>query len=77
MSKYDPTKRYFWEKSQIFQFTGEEYAVLLNSIRSMLSTPEAQRIIGLYKAHEILDNILKNAVENDLVKSEEQNETKS
>lgn len=66
--QYDPSKRYQWEPEKKFELTGQEYALLLNSIRAILSTPESQKVIMLEKAHDVLENKLKEGVEKGEIK---------
>lgn len=66
--KYDPTKKYTWEPTQVFQLNGNEYGLLLNALRAVISTPEAQRIILAEKAHSLLEDILKKGVEDGFIR---------
>ena len=44
MAKYDPNNKYGWEKSTPFTLNGNEFGLILNTFRSVLQTPEAQKI---------------------------------
>lgn len=68
MNKYDPNKRYTWKPEDKFEMSGEQFGILLNSIRGILSTPEAQRILMIHQANEAVEDIIAKAVENDIVK---------
>jgi hypothetical protein len=65
--KYDPTKRYTWTPSDEFTLTGEQFGLILNSIRSTISTPEALRILTASEANNALETIIARAVEEGIV----------
>lgn len=63
MSNYDPTKRYTWTPEDKFEMTGEQFGIVLNAIRGVLSTPEAARILMLDKANTAIEAMMVKAVE--------------
>lgn len=65
---YDPNKKYRWTPEDPFILSGNEFGVLLNALRAVLSTPDAQRVLLADKANEIVENALARAVENGVVK---------
>lgn len=65
--KYDPTKRYSWTPEDRFELTGDQFGIILNAIRGMMGTPEAQRIIALDKANNVFENLMVKAVEEGVV----------
>lgn len=68
--KYDPSKKYRWEPSTVFPLSGEEFGVILNSLRAILNSPEAQRILLANKANEAIENALAKAVQVGFVKED-------
>lgn len=68
MSKYDPNKRYTWQPTDKFEMTGDQFGLILNAFRSVLATPEAQRILYIQQANNAVEDIIANAVEGDIVK---------
>jgi len=74
---YDPNKKYKWTPEDPFIFSGNEFGVLLNALRAILSTPDAQRVLLADKANEIVENALARAVENGVVKEAEEIEEQS
>lgn len=66
--KYDPNKKWTWLPEDKFEMTGEEFGLILNSYRAILSSPEAQRILLIQRANDVIENIIAKAVENDVVK---------
>lgn len=61
--KYDPAKKYKWEPGTNFFLSGEEFGVTLNSLRAILNTPEAQRILLAERASIAVENALSRAIE--------------
>lgn len=65
---YDPNKKYTWTPEDPFILSGGEFGILLNALRAILSTQDAQRILLADKANDIIENALARAVENGVVK---------
>ena len=64
MSKaFDPNKSYKWQPTDTFEISGHDFALILNSIRAILSTEEAQKIILVNEADKVVQNILGKGVE--------------
>ena len=64
--KFDPTKKYTWARNANFTLSGDEFGQLLNALRIITSTKEAQTIILAKEAGDSLENVLVNAVETGL-----------
>lgn len=62
-AQYDPRKNYSWQPNSTFVMNGEEFGIILNSLRALLNTPEAQRILLADKANKVIENSLARAVE--------------
>lgn len=73
VATYDPTKRYRWPKNAQFSFTGQEFGIVLNSLRQVLTTPEAQAILLAERASSLVENALAKAVESGLAYEEPEN----
>ena len=76
---YDPTKRYTWTPTTEFTLTGEQFGLILNSLRGVISTPEAARILLAAQANDSLEAVLAKAVESGAVveaPAEEQQQSK-
>jgi hypothetical protein len=65
--KYDPSKRYSWLPADKFELTGDQFGTVLNAIRAIMGTPEAQHIIALSKANDVFEVLMTNAVEDGTV----------
>jgi hypothetical protein len=64
---YDPSKRYTWTPATEFTLTGEQFGLILNSLRGVISTPEAARILLAAQANDSLESVLAKAVESGVV----------
>lgn len=60
---YDPEKRYTWGPDAQFTLSGAEFGLVLNTLRAVLSTEEAGRILLANRANEIVEGALARAVE--------------
>lgn len=65
---FDPNKKYTWDAKDTFCFTGHEFGVILNSLRAILSTQEAARIMLASQANDIVELGLSRAVEEGIAK---------
>ena len=59
---FDPSKNYRWETTAEFKMNGEEFGLILNTFRTLLNTPEAQKILMTKSASEKLESVLERAV---------------
>ena len=64
---YDPSKRYTWTPATEFTLTGEQFGLILNSLRGVISTPEAARVLLAAQANDSLEAVLARAVESGAV----------
>jgi hypothetical protein len=67
MPTFDPNKKYTWAIDSQFTLSGNDFGILLNSLRAILSTEEAQRILLADKASQIMEATLAQAVESGAV----------
>jgi hypothetical protein len=67
VAKFDPTKRYIWSQDVNFTLSGSDFGLLLNAMRSITSTKEAQTILRAHEAGDVLESILAHAVETGVV----------
>ena len=65
--KYDPNLKYTWKPSDKFEMSGEQFSMILNSFRTILSTPEAQRILFIHHANNAVEDIIAKAVEEGVI----------
>jgi hypothetical protein len=68
MAQYDPNKRYSWSPEDKFELSGREFGLILNTLRSILNTEEAARIILAQQANAAIEAVMAKGVEADIVK---------
>lgn len=62
-ASYDPSKKYTWTPNDAFVLSGEEFGVILNSLRAILGTAEAQRILLADRANDVIESVFARSVE--------------
>lgn len=60
---YDPSKRYSWSPQDKFELTGEQFGTILNAVRAIAGTPEAQRMMAIIRANDAIEQMMVKAVE--------------
>jgi len=68
MATYDPNKKYTWSPNDKFEITGAEFGLILNALRSTLSTQEAHRILLADQANDAIENVMAKSVEAGVIK---------
>lgn len=53
---------YSWNPDETFSISGREFGLILNTVRSVLNTEQAQQIILANKTNEILEKIMEENV---------------
>jgi hypothetical protein len=59
---YDPEKMYTWAMDQTFSLTGQEFGILLNTVRAKVSTPEALEYRRLFACNDIIEQMMEKGV---------------
>jgi hypothetical protein len=72
MAQYDPNKRYTWTPEDTFTLTGQQFGLILNTVRSYLSSEEAARFQLMVQANEVIEKLMIAGVEADVVKEVEE-----
>ena len=67
MAQYDANKKYSWTPEDKFTLNGQEFGLLLNTVRAYLASEEAARFQLMIKSNHVIEEILKRAVEEDVV----------
>jgi len=65
---YDPTQQYIWSPEEKIEISGQQLAIVVNAVRSILNLPEAPAIILADKANTALDSIMARNVEEGKIK---------
>ena len=68
MAQYDPNKRYSWGPEDKFELSGREFGLILNTLRAILNTEEAAKIILAQQANAAIEAVMAKGVEADIVK---------
>lgn len=64
---FNPQQNYVWQPDTIFPLKGLELHALKQILTSLIQPAEAQRAIAAYEALKLVDNIIKEGVENSLI----------
>jgi hypothetical protein len=75
MAQYDANKKYSWTAEDTFTLNGQEFGLLLNTVRAYLASEEATRMQLMIQTNYAIESVLARAVEADIVKESEE-ETK-
>ena len=59
---FDPNKNYTWKTNAEFVLSGEQFGSILNALRAVLGTQEAQALSIAEQAHSKLQEVFANAV---------------
>jgi hypothetical protein len=65
--KFDPNKKYTWNVDAKFVLDGGDFGMLLNAMRAVINTKEAQTILLAKQAGDVLEERLAAAVETGVV----------
>ncbi len=65
--EFDPRKKYTWSSDTTFTLSGNQFGLILNTMRAIISTREAQTILMASEASDILDGIMAESVANGVV----------
>ena len=68
MAQYDPNKKYSWTPEDKFELSGRDFGLILNTLRAILNTEEAAKIILAQQANAAIEAVLAKGVEADFVK---------
>jgi hypothetical protein len=59
---YDPAKKYSWGIETEFTLNGQEFGLILNTLRAIVNTEEAVKILMADKSNQILEGTMAKAV---------------
>ncbi len=68
MAEYNPNAKYTWTPEDTFTLSGQDFGLILNTVRSYLSSEEAARFQLMIQTNQVIEKIMKEAVENDVIK---------
>ena len=68
MAEYNPNARYIWTPEDKFELSGQEFGLILNMVRSYLASEDGARFQLMTQTNEVIEKIMKAAVEADVIK---------
>jgi hypothetical protein len=71
MAQYDRSKRYTWTPEDTFTLTGQQFGLILNTVRSYLSSEEAARFQLMVQTNQVIEELMIQGVEADIIKEVE------
>jgi hypothetical protein len=73
--KFDPNKKYTWDMNAQFVLDGGNFGMLLNAMRAVINTKEAQTILLAKQAGDVLEETLAAGVEAGIVVELQENKS--
>jgi len=74
---YNPNKNYQWNSDTEFSFTGNEFGLILNTFRAILSTEQAMQILLIDRANSIIENKMNEYVKQGLIRETKDENTEN
>lgn len=71
MAQYDPNAKYIWTPEDTFTLTGQEFGLILNTVRAYLSSEEAARFQLMIQTNQVIEKLMIAGVEADIIKEAE------
>lgn len=71
MATYNPNSKYTWTPEDTFTLTGQDFGLILNTVRAYLSSEEAARFQLMLKTNEVIEKLMIAGVESDVIKEVE------
>ena len=68
MAEYNPIAKYTWTPEDTFTLSGQDFGLILNTVRAYLSSEEAARFQLMIQTNQVIEKLMKEAVENDVIK---------
>ena len=68
MAEYNSKLRYTWTPEDSFTLSGQDFGLILNTVRSYLSSEEAARFQLMIQTNEVIEKIMIQGVEADVIK---------
>lgn len=68
MAQYNPNAKYTWTPEDTFTLTGQEFGLILNTVRAYLSSEEAARFQLMLQTNQVIEKLMIENVEADIIK---------
>ncbi len=77
VAKYDPSKSYEWAPEDLFTVSGAEIDAWYKGLTVMATTPEFQRFLHVQRAAMIMQDFIKQGVEQELIQEQKKEVTEN
>jgi hypothetical protein len=68
MADYNPNAKYTWTPEDTFTLSGQDFGLILNTVRAYLSSEEAARFQLMIQTNQVIEKIMKQGVEDNVIK---------
>ena len=68
MAEYNPNAKYTWTPEDTFTLSGQDFGLILNTVRAYLSSEEAARFQLMIQTNQVIEKVMKQGVEDDVIK---------
>ena len=67
MAEYNPQSRYTWKPEDKFEITGQQFGLILNMVRSYLSSEDAGKFMMMQQTNDVIEGIMKQGGESGVI----------
>jgi hypothetical protein len=67
-NQYDPRQKYTWQPTDKFEFTGEQFGMILNAFRAMISTGIPEACMRILDANNVIEQKMADGVKHGVIK---------
>lgn len=71
MAQYNPNSRYTWTPEDTFTLNGQQFGLILNTVRAYLSSEEAARFQLMIQTNQVIEELMIKGVEEGRIKEVE------
>ena len=68
MAIYNADSRYTWTPEDTFTLSGQDFGLILNTVRAYLSSEEAARFQLMIQTNQVIEKVMKQSVEDGIIK---------
>jgi hypothetical protein len=68
MADYNPNAKYTWTPEDTFTLSGQDFGLILNTVRAYLSSEEAARFQLMVQTNQVIEKVMKEGVESGAIK---------
>ena len=63
MAKFNPEKQYTWQQDDVFEMSGKDFGLILNTFRAVLNTEQASLVLATHRASIVMESVLAQNIE--------------